>query len=128
MKAISEGTAVITATADGKSATCNVTVSKMVIDVTEVQLDKTELTLKEGEEYQLTATVLPENATYKTVTWTSSKPEVATVSETGLVKAVAAGTVVITAKAGEKTATCTLKVAKSESGSGGIEDMDPEEW
>lgn len=128
VKAIAEGTAVITATADGKSATCNVTVAKMVIDVTDVQLDKTELTLKEGEEYQLTATVLPDNATYKTVTWTSSKPEVATVSETGLVKAVAAGTVVITAKAGEKTATCTLKVAKSGSGSGGIEDMDPEEW
>lgn len=99
-----------------------------MIDVVSVQLDRFDLDMLEGESVQLYSTVNPGNATYKTVTWTSSKPEVATVSETGLVKAVAAGTVVITAKAGEKTATCTLKVAKSGSGSGGIEDMDPEEW
>lgn len=129
--AVGEGTAVITATAGAKSATCNVKVSKpgqVVIDVTEVRLDKTKLTLKKGQEYQLTATVLPLNATYNTVTWTSSNIEVATVSETGLVKALAQGTVVITAEAGEKSAVCELTVTNTESGGGDIEDMDPDEW
>ena len=57
----------------------------------------------------LTATVTPDNATDKTVTWTSSDSTVATVSD-GTVKAVKAGTATITAKAGEKTATCTVTV------------------
>lgn len=83
------------------------------IDVTSVTLDKTSLPLTIGDAaVQLTATVAPSDATDKTVTWTSDKPAIATVDATGKVTPVAAGTATITAKAGDKTATCTVTVAK----------------
>lgn len=81
------------------------------VAVAEVTLDKTELTLVEGETGLLKADVLPEDATEKTVTWESSDPAVATVDETGLVTALANGTAVITAQVGGKTASCTVDVA-----------------
>ena len=80
--------------------------------VTSVALDKTTLALTVGGEGQLTATVAPDNATDKTVTWSSDKTSVATVDGSGLVTAVAAGEATITAKAGEKTATCKVTVNK----------------
>ena len=100
--AVSEGTATITATADGKKGECTVSVSKGIIEVSEIKLNKTELKLYEGEEETLTATVLPENATDKTVTWSSSDKSIATV-ESGKVKAVKKGEATITAKAGDKS-------------------------
>ncbi|MCD7954086.1 MAG: Ig-like domain-containing protein [Synergistaceae bacterium] len=69
-----------------------------------------------GESKTLTATVKPDNATYKAVTWTSSDPAVAAVDGTGKVTALSAGTTVVTAKAGGKSATCTVTVAKQKSG------------
>ena len=66
-----------------------------------------------GEMLALTATVLPEDATDKTITWESDKPEVASVSDDGVVTAVAEGTANITAKAGEKTAICVVTVVPS---------------
>ena len=62
-----------------------------------------------GETITLKATVLPDNTDDKIITWTSSKTDVATVND-GTVSAVAAGKTVITAKAGEKTATCEITV------------------
>lgn len=80
-----------------------------VVEVTKVELNKITLTLKvEGQE-QLTATVTPENATDKTVVWTTDNADVATVSN-GLVVAKSVGTANITAKCGEKTATCAVTV------------------
>lgn len=64
---------------------------------TSIQLDKTNAEITEGKNLQLTATVMPEIATYKTVTWASSNEAVATVDSTGLVTAVAPGTAIITA-------------------------------
>ena len=110
--AVKEGTATITAKAGEKTATCAVTVEKKVIAVESVTIDKTTLTLVEGETATLTATVAPENATDKTVTWTSSDAAVATVDAEGKVTAVKEGTATITAKAGEKTATCQVTVNK----------------
>ncbi|MDE7419673.1 MAG: Ig-like domain-containing protein [Muribaculaceae bacterium] len=107
--AVAAGSATITATADGVSASCEVTVAAKVIAVTGVTLDKTEAIVVEGETVNLTATVTPENATDKTVTWATSDAAVATV-ENGVVKAVKAGTATITAKAGEFTATCAVTV------------------
>ncbi len=121
--AVKEGTAEITATAGGKSAKCTVTVKKKVIAVTSVTLSQTSLALTEGETATLTATVTPENATDKSVTWSSSNSDVATVSESGTVTALKAGTAEITANAGEKTATCTVTV-KAQSGVG----ADIENW
>lgn len=107
--ALAVGTAKITATAGTVSATCTVTVE--AVKVTEVKLDKTAVSLKAGETAQLTATVLPDNAADKTVTWTSSDAKVATVVN-GKITAVAAGTATITATAGGKSATCTVTVTK----------------
>lgn len=109
--AVKEGEAVITAAAGEKSATCKVTVSRKVIEVESITLDMAEVNLVEGEEVALVATVNPENATDKTVTWTTSNAEVATV-EDGKVTAVKEGTATITAKAGEKEATCKVAVTK----------------
>ena len=85
--------------------------AKKIVLVESVTLGKTELVLVVNEaDVTLTATVKPDDATDKTVTWTSSNPAVATVDETGKVHAVAAGTATITATAGDKTATCKITV------------------
>ncbi len=112
LKAVQAGSATITAQAGGKSATCSVTVEKPFVAVTSVTLDRTTLELTEGDEATLTATVKPDDATDKTVTWSSSNTSVATVKD-GKVTAVKAGTATITAKAGEKSATCTVTVTKA---------------
>ncbi len=105
----STGVAIITAKVSDKEATCVVTVEKDVIAVTNIILSQEEATLAEGETLVLTATVLPSNATDKTVTWSSSKESVATVMN-GVVTAIAPGTTVITAKAGDKEAICVVMV------------------
>ena len=92
------------------------TVAVSGVPVTEVSLDLTELTLNIGESKKLTATVKPDDATYKAVTWTSADPAVASVDENGKVTALSAGTTVITARAGEKSATCTVTVAQPKTG------------
>ena len=80
-----------------------------LVSVTGIILNKTELTLEFGSEETLTATVLPENATDKTVIWTSSDESVATVKD-GKVSAIKAGTANITAKSGDFSAICALTV------------------
>ena len=114
VEAVAAGEAVVTATtANGKTATCTVTVKSATVEVSGISLDKETLNLTVGETQQLTATVTPEDADDKTVVWTSDKPEVATVNDEGVVTAVAAGEAVVTAAAGEKTATCTVTVTES---------------
>ena len=93
-----------------------------------ITLDKTELVLIVGDAAaQLKATVHPEDATDKTVTWSIDKSAVATVDATGKVTAVAEGEATITAKAGDKTATCkvTVKVAALEKANGYVAGGDP---
>ena len=78
--------------------------------VTSVTLDKTSADLKLGETATFNATILPSNATTKTLTWTSSDKSVATVSK-GVVTAIGEGTATITAKSNNGiTATATVKV------------------
>ncbi|GEM_PF-1385993 len=103
------GTAKITATADGKTATCTVTVSTEQIPATAIELNKATLDLTVGGNETLTATVTPSNST-DTVEWTTSNKNIATVDKDGKVTAVAVGEATITAKAGSKTATCTVTV------------------
>ena len=111
--AVSAGTATITVTTvDGNlTATCEVTVVTPVVAVTSVTLDLTELTLTVPETAILVATVLPEDATDKSVTWASDNEDVATVVD-GVVTAVAAGTATITVTTvdGNLTATCAVTV------------------
>ena len=95
------------------------------IAVTDIKLDKTKLSLTVGDAaVQLTATVVPENATDADVDWSSSDLSVATVDGSGLVTAVAEGTATITAKAGDKTATCKVTV-KAAAPAPGMDAIDP---
>ena len=98
------------------------------IAVESVSLDETisegyELT--EGATFDISdyVTVLPENATDKTVTYSSSKTDVATVSETGVITAIAAGETVITVTAGDKTARFTLTVKEKPAGTVSVESI-----
>ena len=88
------------------------------ISVSSVALNKSSLTLIVGESETLIPTVMPENATEKQVSWTSSNTSVATVSSEGTVTAQSAGTATITATAsdGMKSATCTVTVTQSVTG------------
>ncbi len=111
---VKAGTAIITAEAGSKKATCTVTVTAAAVvppaGVTGITLDKTSATLARGKTLMLTATVTPANAVNKTVSWSSSNPQIATVTNAGAVKGIKAGTAVITAEAGGKKAVCTVKV------------------
>lgn len=101
------GTAKITVRSNnGKSATATITVEQGYVDVTGIALNKGSLSVNVGATAKLVATVLPQSASNKTVTWSSSNPSVATVSN-GTVKGVKAGTATISAK------TYNGKVAKS---------------
>ena len=115
------GSATITAKAGDKTATCTVTV--VATPVTSVTLNKTTASLKAGETVTLTATVKPDDATDRTVTWSTSDASVATVSD-GVVTAKKVGSATITAKAGDKTATCTVTVVAT----GSHEGITEEDW
>ncbi|MDR0682794.1 MAG: Ig-like domain-containing protein [Dysgonamonadaceae bacterium] len=111
--AVSVGAATITVTTeDGDfTATCEITVTP--IAVTGVILDKTAETLETGATLLLTATVAPADATNPAVTWSTSDEAIATVSETGLVTAVAKGTatITVTTEDGGFTATCEITIS-----------------
>lgn len=111
--AIKEVKATVTVTTnDGnKTATCKVTVVANEIPVTSVSLDQTSIEVTEGDEFTLTATVKPDDATNKNVSWTSSDESVASVAD-GVVTAHKEGTVTITVTTedGNKTATCDVTV------------------
>ena len=91
------------------------------VAVEKVEITSTGKEVTAGETITLEATVSPENATDKTVTWTSADTAIATVDSTGKVTGVAAGTVKITAKAGEKTdaVDVTVKAAATSGGETG---------
>ena len=98
-----------------KTATCEVTVKETPVAVTGVGLNTNKVELSVGEENKLVATVTPEAATNKEVTWNSSKPEVATVDKEGKVVAQKPGTTTITVTTveGNKTATCEVTVKET---------------
>ncbi|GHT49816.1 hypothetical protein FACS189440_16160 [Bacteroidia bacterium] len=90
------------------------TIVEATVAVTGVSLDKTTLDLLVDATGQLTATVLPENATNQNVNWISDNDSIATVSTTGLITAKAAGiaTIIVTTEDGNKTDTCTVTVTR----------------
>ena len=111
VKALAEGVSTITAVAGGKTGSCTITVSKGIIAVESIELDRQELTMVEGEEFTLKTTVKPDDATDKTVSWSSSDSKIASVDNTGKITAVKEGDATIIAKAGEKTAECKVSIS-----------------
>lgn len=100
----------VTATNSAGEDSKEYTLTIEAVPVANVTLDHTVLALFPGDTTTLTATVEPDTATDKTVTWNSDKPGIAKVDANGNVTAVAPGTATITATAGGKTATCTVTV------------------
>lgn len=101
---------------DGKCDICSTDMPKegggdetLKVDVEKVELNKNSLTLEIGGEETLTATVTPDTATDKTVTWSVEPAGIVTVTN-GKVEAIAAGDAVVTATADGKKATCNVKV------------------
>ena len=114
--AVKAGTATITATAGGKTASVVVAVADNPVPVESVSVSGDgvsggKLSLKSGASAQLTATVKPDNATDRKVTWTSSDSSVANVMGTGVVTAGSkAGKATVTATAGGKSASVEVTV------------------
>ena len=114
--ALKAGTATITATAGDISSLITVTVADVPVPVTSVSVSGDgvsggKLSLKSGASVQLTATVKPDNATDRKVTWTSSDSSVANVMGTGVVTAGSkAGKATVTATAGGKSASVEVTV------------------
>ena len=109
---ISAGTTTITVkTSNGKTATAKVTVKNKIIDVTSIKLNKTETTILEEGTEQLSATISPDNATSKHITWSSSNVDVVRVDDKGLITGVKTGEATITAKSSNGiSVTCKVNV------------------
>ncbi len=107
---VSPGVATVTATASsGISAACIVTVNSLA--VTQVILNKYAITIVEGKSASLKASVMPKNARFKALSWSSSNPTVASVTQRGAVKGISPGTCTITATAHNGvSASCTVTV------------------
>lgn len=131
VQGLSAGKATVTATAGGKTATCEVTVTggSGNVPVQSITLDKTTLKLEVGQSAQLTVTVLPENAHDKSIIWTTTDPYNAYVNG-GLVTGYGVCEATITATSvsnPQVTATCKVSIVAAGSGGGsetGIEAVD----
>ncbi len=112
VKGMSVGKTVITATtlANNATARCIVNVLEKVIPVSSITINSTKETLVIGSTLQLTATVLPSNATDREPKWSSDNTAVASVDDNGLVKAIASGNANIKVSAGDKSVICAITV------------------
>ncbi len=124
--ALSVGTArIIAKTTDGgHTADCEINVYDDTVKVVSVSLDKSETGIGIGEQLTLKATVLPENATNKTIKWSSLNSNVATVSDKGVVTGISEGTTQIYATSSSNSACyaiCRITVAKNKVAVTGIE-------
>ena len=115
VKAISPGSATITASVDGKSASCTIKVNAATVKVSSISLTSSKgnlFYLNKNTSTTLSASIRPADATNKAVIWSSSNTNVATVDNSGKITAVKGGSATITATTQDegKTATCSVKV------------------
>ena len=98
---------------------CNIEETRVIpklVRVSAIELSESEKTVFVGDTFTITATVKPEDAFNRTVTWRSSDPSIATVDENGTVTAIAEGEAIITAESADGvTAECKVTVEKKES-------------
>ena len=107
---VASGTAIIMAQVGNKTGNC--TVNVVGTPVEQVLIDEVEIYMEEGDIRTLRATVLPESADNKSVTWSSSNDSIASVNGSGTVTANKPGDCVIYAKAGNVVAECTVCIDK----------------
>lgn len=93
------------------STTCKVEVTRTAIEIDYIEIYPETLDMWVGDKDQLTADVYPDDATDKTVTWTSSNTSVVTVDSKGNIKAIKKGSATITAAIGSTKATCKITVS-----------------
>ena len=124
-RAIATGSSTVTAMTQGKRATCNVTIEPADINSSSIELNKTSLDLRVNESIELVATILPIDATDKTVTWSilENKTNVTLVvnsidSSKATVTGVSVGECVVQAQCGEQTSTCAISIKQSLNGFG----------
>ena len=124
VRAVGTGTAdIIVKTVDNKTASCRITVvsnsGASSARVTSINITTKYINMNVGgKPYKLFAEIFPTTATNRTISWSSSNPSVASVDSSGTVRAIASGSVVITAKSadGGKTSTATVEVSGGASG------------
>lgn len=116
ISAFQSGTAIISArSTDGSNIVSSITVSVTslsVIPVSGISINPTNATLNVGSSLTLTPTILPSNATNKTIVWSSTRPTVASISSSGVITAVAPGSATIKALtiSGSFSASCVITV------------------
>lgn len=107
--ALTVGSAVVTATCGELSASCKVTVDPRVIPLTYLEVRPDYIELMVGDEYPLGVKYAPANTTEKTFLWSSDAPHIVEVEETtGRIKAISAGTAIITVRCGDMSSSCTV--------------------
>lgn len=112
---VKEGTATITLTADGKSATVQVSVVKKQVALTALSIEKAEMSLSPGDVEDIGIQKTPADTT-DTITCTSSNPKVAAVDASGKVTAIGIGEALITVSSGEFSENCKVTVAANLTG------------
>jgi uncharacterized protein (TIGR02145 family) len=111
--ALKEGKANITvSTSNNKTAICNITVTPKPVYVKSVNFDKSEYKIALASTSKINVTILPANATNKTITWKSSDANIVSIKDGGILSAEKVGqaTLTVTSEDGNKTATCTVIV------------------
>ena len=108
--AVKDGTVTVSAICNQGAlrATCKVTIKPIV--ATAITLSETEKTMMAGDDFQLSATVMPDNTTYPTVVWKSSDESIATVDEDGRIHALSPGNVIISGTCDDVTSECAITV------------------
>lgn len=109
--ALRAGSVTVTAKCGTQTASCVVTVEAATVAVSSIQITPSVLTLSVNETQTLTTTILPDNATDKTVTWSITPQGIASITG-GRVTALSAGEATITARCGAQSATCALVVTE----------------
>lgn len=115
-----EGNTTITASSNGLNSTCKVNVSKKVVSISSIKLNKSSLTLDINDKYSFSYTISPSNATNQNVTWESSNSSVVKVDSKGNITALKSGNATITVKSvdSNKTDSCYVKVNEQKNVSG----------
>lgn len=105
---LNEGSTVITLSCGSKTCSVAISISGISVGCDSIVIDQSDITLTSTSQYDINATVTPDNCTYE-VSWSSSDPDIVTVNG-GHLTAIANGNAVVTALCGDKTAICNVTV------------------